>query len=192
MVNDSKVSLRPAALSRLKRGRERGQNGWLEITGKTRKRWRGHFYVYEAQADGREHRKHKALILGSRTEMTRKQAEDALRQTILKWSEVKANEQPKQKTFGQFWRERFLPLYEQKWRASSRQTQIDNIERYCVRLLREKQLSKIERFGLQMQANHLAKVFSRSVVSKFVIWSRAILEEAVEQDFLTKNPRRNW
>ncbi len=170
-------------------GRERGQNGWLEITGKTRKRWRGHFHIYEVQPDGKEHRKHKTLILGLRSDMTRKEAADALRQTIAAKSELKTEKQPAM-TFGQFWRERFLPMHQQKWKVSSRQTQIDNIERYCVRLLEDKPLSKIDRFSLQMQANRLAEKFSRSVVNKFVTWSRAILEEAVDEDLLLKNPAK--
>jgi hypothetical protein len=170
-------------------GRERGQNGWLEITGKTRKRWRGHFHVYELQPDGKEHRKHKTLILGLRSDMTRKEAADALRQAIAAKSELNTEKQP-EITFGQFWRERFLPMHQQKWKVSSRQTQIDNIERYCVALLEDKLLTKIDRFGLQMQANRLADTFSRSVVNKFVTWSRAILEEAVDEDLLLKNPAK--
>jgi integrase len=170
-------------------GRERGQNGWLEITGKTRKRWRGHFHVYELQPNGKEHRKHKTLILGFRSDMTRKEASDALRQAIAAKSELKTEKQPEM-TFGQFWRERFLPMHQQKWKVSSRQTQIDNIERYCVALLEDKLLTKIDRFGLQMQANRLADKFSRSVVNKFVTWSRAILEEAVDEDLLLKNPAK--
>jgi len=171
-------------------GRERGQNGWLEITGKTRKRWRGHFHVYEIQPDGKEHRKHKTLILGFRSDMTRKEAADALRQTIATKTELKTERQQPEMTFGQFWRERFLPMHQPKWKVSSRQTQIDNIERYCVRLLEDKPLTKIDRFSLQMQANRLAEKFSRSVVNKFVTWSRAILEEAVDEDLLLKNPAK--
>jgi len=56
--------------------------------------------------------------------------------------------------------------------------------------LDEFSLLQIDRFRLQMTANRLAEKFSHSVVSKFVIWSRAILEEAVDQDFLPKNPAR--
>ena len=41
-----------------------------------------------------------------------------------------------------------------------------------------------------MQANRLAEKFSRSVVNKFVTWSRAILEEAVDEDLLLKNPAK--
>lgn len=189
MANGSKSSSPLFSFPTGKRGRERGQNGWLDIVGKTRKRWRGHFYVYEPEADGGEvRRKHIAQVLGFRSELTRKQAQDALRQLILKQSELKQDESPKEMTFGQFWRERFLPMNEQRWRHSSRRTQIDNIERYCVHLLDAKPLNQIERFELQMHANRLAEKFSRSVVSKFVVWSRAILEEAVNQGFISKNP----
>jgi hypothetical protein len=132
------------------------------------------------QADDKEHRKHKTLILGLRSNMTRKEAADALRQTIAARSELKIEKQPEM-TFGQFWRERFLPMHQQKWKISSRQTQIDNIERYCVGLLEDKPLSKIDRFGLQMQANRLAEKFSRSVVNKFVTWSRAIRRRSSSQ-----------
>jgi integrase len=187
-VTNSSGRFLPA--SRLNRGRERGQNGSLQVVGKTRKRWRGHYWVYEIQADGRELRKHKAIVLGYRNEMTRQQAKDALRQIIVKKSDLTRPEPTKPMTFGQFWRERFLPMYESKWKASSRDTQIDNIERYCVQLLENFHLVDIERFQLQMTANRLAQKYSRSVVSKFMIWSRAILEEAVEQDFLPKNPAR--
>lgn len=177
-------------ISRVKRGRERGQNGTLQIVGKTRKRWRGHYWVYETQRDGSETRMHKAVILGLKSEMTRQDAKDALRQVIIRQSDLKRPEPTKAMTFGEFWRERFLPMYEQRWKASSRNTQIDNIERYCVQFLQNQPLREIEKFQLQMIANRLAQRFSKSVVMKFVIWSRAILEEALEQDFIPKNPAR--
>ncbi len=64
-------------------------------------------------------------------------------------------------TFGQFWRERFLPMYEQTWKASSRATQVDNIERYCVKLIEHRPLSEIQKFELQMILNRLAQQFLR-------------------------------
>lgn len=189
MGTDSKAYAVPVVHTRLKPGRERGQNGWLQITGKTRKRWRGHFYTYEPGPDGSEVRRHRSVLLAYRSEMTRKQAEEALRQAIAARAQTKIDERPKL-TFDQFWRERYLPLYEQNWKASSRKTQIDNIERYCVTLLKDLPLAQIDRFQLQKIANGLAQKFSSSVVAKFVTWSRAILEEAVDQEFLSKNPAR--
>lgn len=177
-------------VSRVKRGRERGQNGTLQVVGKTRKRWRGHYWVYQTQSDGTETRTHKAVVLGFKSEMTRQDAKDALRQVIIRQAEAKRPELTNIMTFGQFWRERFLPMYEQSWKASSRATQVDNIERYCVKLIEHRPLSEIQKFELQMILNRLAQQFSESVVNKFMIWSRAILEEAVDQDFITKNPAR--
>jgi integrase len=81
-------------------------------------------------------------------------------------------------------------MYEQKWKTSSRASQIDNIERYCVKLLEYRPLIEIQKFELQMIVNRLAQRFSKSVVAKFMTWSRAILEEAVDQDFIPKNPAR--
>jgi integrase len=172
-----------------KRGRERGQNGRLEVVGKLRKMWKGHYFVYEQQTDGSEVRRHKVLMLGARSEMTRKQAANALHLAISLSAEgtkvVKA-----ELSFGEFWRERYLPLNESRWKASSRRTQVDNITRYCVAFLDDIPLGKIDRFQLQLIANRLAIKYSHSVVSKFVIWSRAILEEAVEQEFIPQNPAR--
>ncbi|HMF75670.1 MAG TPA: hypothetical protein VK604_08420 [Bryobacteraceae bacterium] len=171
-----------------KRGRERGQNGSLEVVGKQVKRWRGHYFLYERK-DGGEQRKHKAVILGPRSKMTRKQAADALRAVIAEKSDLPVERQPEM-TFGQFWRERYLPLYQQKWKSSSRKTQVDNIERYCVKPLEGTLLKELDRFSLQMHANRLAQKFSKSVVTKYVIWCRAILEEALDHDLISKNPAK--
>jgi hypothetical protein len=72
MANNTNPNFQPVLPYRLKRRREHGQNGWLEIVGKTRRLWKGHFYVNETQADSRESRNPKALVLGLRSAMTRK------------------------------------------------------------------------------------------------------------------------
>ena len=187
MVSDPNMNPDPLHLLG-KRGRERGQNGSLEVVGKQKKKWRGHYFIYERR-EGKELRKHRAIILGPRAKMSRKEAADALRAVIAQSAELPVEKHPDM-TFGQFWRERFLPLYQQKWKSSSRQKQIDNIERYCVRQLETKLLKDLDKFSLQMHANRLAKAFSKSVVGKYVIWCRAILEEAVDQELIPKNPAK--
>jgi integrase len=187
MVSSSEAKPGPVHLVG-KRGRERGQNGYLDVVGKKVKRWRGHYVIYESR-EGTEFRKHKAVIIGLRSQLTRKQAADALRGIIAQKLAVAIERQPEM-TFGQFWRERYLPLYQQKWKSSSRKTQVDNIERYCVKPLEDKLLKELDRFSLQMRANHLAQRFSKSVVTKYVIWCRAILEEALDQDLIPKNPAK--
>jgi hypothetical protein len=39
-----------------------------------------------------------------------------------------------------------------------------------------------------MHANKLAENFSRSVVDKYLVWTHAILEEALDQELIARNP----
>ena len=182
--------IRSLPISRPRRGRARGQDGTVQVVGKNPKRWRGHYWIYETLPDGEEVRRHKSVILGLKSELTKADAKTELKKVIVKHTDLKRCAPTKQMTFGEFWQERFLPMYEQTWKLSSRATQVDNIERYCVKLLEHRPLIELQKFELQMILNRLAQQYSESVVDKFMIWSRAILEEAVDQDFLAKNPAR--
>jgi len=52
-------------------GRDRYQEGSLVIIGKCVKKWRGHFYVYEKQADGSEKRRFRMFSLASSPKWTK-------------------------------------------------------------------------------------------------------------------------
>lgn len=54
----------------------------------------------------------------------------------------------------------------------------------------ETPLCDLTRFELQSHLNKLAKNHSKSVVQKARTWLKAALEEAIDQDFLSKNPAR--
>lgn len=167
--------------------RDRHQRGWVEEAGKCRKKWRGHYYVYVRQPDGTERRQHRAVVLGLKSEMPKWKAEAALQAIIER--EVSASALPASDcTLRWFWQERFCPMKAPKWKASARGETVKNIERYIIAPLGELPLASIDKFTLQTHINSLAKNYSRSVVEKALIWSRAILEEAVDQDLLNKNP----
>ncbi len=51
-------------------------------------------------------------------------------------------------------------------------------------------ITKIDKIELQKHLNTLAESFSRSLVKKVLIQYRAIMEEAVEQELVVKNPAR--
>jgi len=51
-------------------------------------------------------------------------------------------------------------------------------------------LGELDRFAIQKHLNELAREFSKSVVTKFRVYIKAILDEALEQDFIGKNPAR--
>lgn len=94
------------------------------------------------------------------------------------------------KTLRWFWEHRFRPLKEPSWKESNAPKMIWSIEHYVVRPFGTIPLEKLERFALQDYLNRLAKTRSKSVVAVFRTYMKAILDEAVEQGFLTKNPAR--
>ena len=54
----------------------------------------------------------------------------------------------------------------------------------------ETRLCDLTRFELQAHLNELAKKYSKSVVQRARTWLKAAIEEAIDQDFLVKNPAR--
>ena len=170
-------------------GRDRHQRGRVEAVGTRVKKWRGHYYIYERQPDGSEVRHHKTVTLGLKASLKKWEAQAELQKIIDRATgggSIPAGEI----TLEWFWRERFLPMKSPAWKSSSRGETIKNIERYVVAQLGEIPLASIDKFTVQTHLNKLAEKFGHSVVEKARIWSRAILEEAVDQDFLRKNPAR--
>jgi integrase len=51
-------------------------------------------------------------------------------------------------------------------------------------------LTSLNKIALQKHLNDLATKYSKSVVQKALVWSRAILEEALDNDYIRKNPAR--
>src|SRR3954471_199728 len=67
--------------------RDRYQKGYIEDTGKTgakAPKWKGHYWLYERQADGREKRVHKSVDLGPRKPLRKWEAQKLLEQHIEK------------------------------------------------------------------------------------------------------------
>ena len=64
------------------------------------------------------------------------------------------------------------------------------MNRHVLPVFGDVPLAKLRRFDLQTHLNNIAANYSKSLVDKARTWVRAVLEEAVEQEFLTKNPAR--
>jgi integrase len=176
--------------------RDRMQRGYIEDTGKTgakHPRWKGHFYIYERQADGREKRVHKSVDLGPKKALRKWEAQKQLEEHIEKKTRQSTGAVTvagKNLTLRWFFENRFRPMMEPRWKESSRKELIANIERYVLRLIGDTPLAQLDKFMLQMHANRLAERYSDSVVTKYLLWTNAILEEALDQDLLSKNPAR--
>src|SRR5262249_23849835 len=92
-------------------------------------------------------------------------------------------------TLNWFWENRFIPL-QSHWRDSTRLVLLNVMKRHFFNRFGEVRLCDLNRFELQKRLNDLAKKFSKSLVKKVRTWGKAIIEEAVEQRFLTQNPAR--
>lgn len=171
--------------------RDRHQSGMVEETGKRTKKWKGHYYVYVRREDGSEERRHRSCILGLKSQMKKWEAEKLLQQIIDKETNDPAKATPSPAyTLKWFWENRYKPIKESTWKVSSRKRTVGFIENYVIGSFGEKKLAELNRFDLQTHTNKLAENFSHSVVSKFRVYVKAILDEAIEQDFLVKNPAR--
>jgi integrase len=168
-------------------GRERYQEGRVEEVGRRVKKWRGYYYIYQRLPDGKEKRAHKSITLGLRNEMTRREAKDKLRGVIERITHTPSTASP-EVTFRWFYEERFLPQKEQIWKAASRPKTKRFIENYLIKRFGDTQLKAFNKFVLQTYLNELAPNFSQSVLNKVRVYFQSILNEALELDFIGKNP----
>lgn len=176
--------------------RDRYQKGFVEDTGKTgakSPKWKGHYFVYERQTDGSERRVHKSIDLGHKKALRKWEAQKKLEEYIelvTKQTTGSITVASKELTVRWFFENRFCPMMQPRWKESSRGDIIDSINRYVLKIIGDVPLVRLDKFSLQMHANALAENYSDSVVEKYLVWTNAILEEALDQDLISKNPAR--
>jgi integrase len=171
--------------------RDRHQKGYVRETGKVIKKWTGFYHVYVISADGKERKKNKAVVLGLKSHMKKWEAEEKLARVIEKETGVNVPAKPDPElTFGWFWKNRFLPLKEGKWRRSTHDGVCFVIDNHVLPRFEKVKLCELNKFEIQMHLNELAKKYSKSLVGTAYTYLKAALEEALEEDFLNKNPMR--
>lgn len=170
--------------------RSRFQRGWVEMTGLKTKKWKGHFYTYEKGTDGKDRRVHRAVIVGLKSEMGKKDAERILQEVVDREANGRTAKASPMVTFEWFVENRCLPLWRERWKTSHVERSEYLIRHYVVAPFAKTPLAEVDRFRLQTYANEIAKTRSKSIVQKFINWTRAAFDEAVEQDFVAKNPAR--
>ena len=157
------------------------------LVGKHIKKWRGHFYVYQRLPDGREVRRFRNLYLGLKSEMDKGEARTMLRDMIARETRNVAPA-PVAVTLRWFYENRFLPQKEEQWKVTSRPKTKRFIENYLLKRFGDAMLLELDKFGLQTYLNELAPTFSKSVLTKIRVYLNSILDEAVELEFIAKNP----
>ena len=85
---------------------------------------------------------------------------------------------------------RYLPLKEADWREETAKVKKYLIQADLVDVFGDVRLENIDKFSLQTHLNQLAKTRSRDRVLHCGAYMKAIFAEAVDQDFLPKDPAR--
>jgi integrase len=135
-----------------------------------------------------------AVILGPRAQMKRSEAREALEREITKqngqMSDAGRVMNDGSVSFGWFVRNRFLPLKEANWKEETSKVKKLLIQRDLIDPFDKIPLENFDKFTLQVHLNNLAQTRSRDRVLQMRAYLRDIFVEAVDQDFLSKDPAR--
>ena len=84
---------------------------------------------------------------------------------------------------------RWLPLREGKLRKGSKAS-LDQLLKHIYKQFGSKRLDQLDKVALQNWLNKIAHEYSDGMVKHLKFYLNSILEEAVEQEFLSKNPAK--
>ena len=94
-------------------------------------------------------------------------------------------------TLGWFTRNRFFPLREgSTWKEGTASNRKSAIQRDILAKFGDVPMEQIDKLMLQTHLNDLARTLSAGRVMHARLYLKAILEEAVDQEFVKKNPAR--
>jgi integrase len=136
-----------------------------------------------------ETRRHVGVVLGTKAELCKWQAEEKLHKEIASAT----GDQPRKDgtiTLEWFTEERFIPMREGNWRPATKRGNLFDIQHYILPTLGALALKSIDKFQVASLLNRMAKNYSEPVVARVRVMLSGILEEAVDQDYIDKNPAR--
>jgi integrase len=168
------------------------QKGWVRLRGK---KWYGYFRRTELDPATDQPKPAVAqVILGLKTEMSKSQAREKLESEIARLGKQPNGDKSTINgavTFGWFVNHRYLPLKEADWREETAKVKKHIIKADLIDEFHDVRLENIDKFTLQTHLNKLAKSRSKDRVLQIRAYMKAIFAEAVDQDFLAKDPARS-
>jgi len=157
------------------------------------RRWYGYYRKDAIDPETEEVRNARVVVaLGLKTEMTKPAAREALRKEIAKQT-GKLPEGRIQKdtvTFEWFVRNRYFPIRQGDWRPETAREKTAQIEIDLISKFGSDPMESIDKFELQTHVNHLAKTYCQDRVKQARSYLKSIFDEAIEQEFLVKDPTR--
>jgi len=167
------------------------QKGWVRLRGK---KWYGYFRRTELDPATNNSKLNVAqVILGLKSEMSKYEAREKLEREISRLGGQSTGDRSVVNgsvTFEWFVNNRYLPLKEADWREETGKVKKHLIQTDLVDNFGEVRLENIDKFSLQAHLNRLAQTRSRDRVLQVRAYLQAIFAEAVDQDFIGKDPAR--
>lgn len=167
------------------------QRGWVVPRGK---KWYGYYRRTVLDPIKNEQKVDTVpVVLGQKSQLTKFQARERLEQAIAKQNGQTPGGRVMNDgavTFGWFVRNRFFPLKEAKWRPETAKVKKLIIQKDLIDAFDGIPLENFDRFTLQVHLNKLGVTRSKDRVLQIKAYMKDIFAEAVEQDFLTKDPAR--
>jgi integrase len=167
------------------------QKGWVMVRGK---KWYGYFRrtVFDP-ATNQPQAVVTPIILGLKSEMTKFEAREKLATEITRLTGHTTEEGVVRNgsvTLNWFVHNRYLPLKEADWKEETAKVKKHLIEADLLAEFGEVRLECFDKLVLQTHLNKLAKTWTRDRVLQCRAYIRSIFAEAVDQDFLSKDPAR--
>jgi len=125
--------------------------------------------------------------------MTKPAAREALRAEITKQTGQVADGRILKDgsvTFEWFVRNRYFPVRQGDWRPETATEKKAQIEIDLISKFGSDPIESIDKFELQTHVNHLAKTYCQDRVKQARSYLKSIFDEAIEQEFLVKDPTR--
>src|SRR3984957_1859691 len=167
------------------------QSGWIMLRGK---QWYGYYRKQVIDPETETVRVSKVPVrLGLKSQMTKAAARDALRDEIAKQTGQITNGRILKDgtvTFEWFVRKRYFPLRQGDWRPETAKEKKAQIEIDLISKFGSDPIESIDKFELQTHVNHLATTYCQDCVKQARSYLKSIFDEAIEQEFLVKDPTR--
>jgi integrase len=168
------------------------QAGWVGLRGK---KWYGYFRRTVLDPTTEQPKVDIVCVpLGLKAQVTKSAAREALRMEVAKQTgqNLAGGRLLKDSatTFEWFVRNRYFPLRQGDWRPETAKEKMAQIEIDLIEKFGSLALESIDRFMLQTHVNQLADRYNQDRVKQARSYLRSIFDEAIEQEFLMKDPSR--
>jgi integrase len=186
----------PVSLPRLLKARGRAmpkrkyQRPEVYATGKREKLWKGEWREYYLDAEGKEQSRHKSKTW-SRANYTKSEAQEALDELLREKKQAGPPKRDGSMMLAAFWDEVYYPVHAGKWGVSSRRLISSIWRKHIEPALGAMALKDIGKTDIDLHLLALAEAgLGKDGVAGVLKWLRSALTEAVDGDYIPKNPAR--